>query len=885
MLEVGLSQSKTGFDDNLGEESPPTSDHAGSSLGLFGRYELLEEIGRGGMGIVYRARDVTLNRVVALKMILSGQFASKRDVERFRAEAEACARLDHPNIVPIYEVGEQYGRPFYSMKFMEGGSLAARAEVSQPPLSNREAATLLAKIAHAVHHAHQRAIIHRDIKPANILLDASGEPQVSDFGLAKCLDNAQSLTLSGGAVGSPSYMAPEQAATDAQRVTTAADTYSLGALLYHLLAGRPPFQSQTALATLQQVLHEEPALPATVRPSVDLDLQTICLKCLEKEPAHRYSSAGALADDLECWLRHEPIQARENTLADRMQKWVKRNPKVATLAFLFVSALLLGATAVLWQWNRAEHLARAEGRLRILAEDEQRAAQRNLYNADMLLAHQALLQRNLGRARTLLGRHAPEPARPDLRGWEWHYLNGLCHSDELRTIGLHRDLVTSVRFSPDGQRLVSADDMGTIKLWDATNWKLVRELKIPGQTLTCLELSLDGKWMAVGIDKFVQLREATTFELRRTFTLDAPISSVAFSFDSRALVIGSRREMLHWDLVASRELQRHTAAVQGRYVPGRIVISPDGRHLAATLDERNIGRRDIVGNRWLPPLRGHSRGTTDLAWSPDNQWLASAGMDSIVRLWKADTGMEITNHAAHGSWIIALAFSPDGKVLASVGSDQRVVLWSVDDWRQLANLKGSQDDLQSVAFAPDGRTLATGGQDGAVRLWRTAPGAASGASWEPLPKHRDDPVLSADGQAIAFLSAGSDLKVWDALSLRERTSLPLPEAAQTCFAIGPAGRFAAVGTADGLVCLAEIPLDGRGARWRTLGRHDAGLLQVLFSRDGKTLASLGRDGKVRIWQLPSGGQTAVIPVSVGIRSVPALSRPTGHASPSLRKRM
>src|SRR6185503_5885118 len=248
------------------------------SLGRFGRYDLLEEISHGGMGVVYRARDTALNRLVALKMILAGQFASEREVKRFRAEAEAAARLDHPNIVPIYEVGEQDGRPFFSMKFMEGGTLTERLAAGKAPLASREVAILLAKIARAVHHAHQRAILHRDLKPGNILLDARGEPQVSDFGLAKCLDRAESLTPSRSALGSPSYMSPEQATGQPERLTTASDTYSLGALLYQLLTGRPPFEAATPLATLEKVLHEEPLPPRAIRPNIEADLETICLK-------------------------------------------------------------------------------------------------------------------------------------------------------------------------------------------------------------------------------------------------------------------------------------------------------------------------------------------------------------------------------------------------------------------------------------------------------------------------------------------------------------------------------------------------------------------------------------------------------------------------------
>ena len=255
----------------------------------FGEYELVEEIARGGMGVVYQAKQSSLSRTVALKMILSGQLASPGDVERFHAEAEAAANLDHPHIVPIYEVGQHEGQHYFTMKFMDGGSLADRLARQQWPVGSRErdrwAAETIDTVAHAVHHAHQRRILHRDLKPANILFDAQNQPFVSDFGLAKRVAGDSHLTQSGSIVGTPAYMAPEQAA--ARELTTAADIYSLGAILYELVAGRPPLRGDTPMETLLLVMNQAPAAPRSLHPRLDLDLQTICLKCLEKEPARR----------------------------------------------------------------------------------------------------------------------------------------------------------------------------------------------------------------------------------------------------------------------------------------------------------------------------------------------------------------------------------------------------------------------------------------------------------------------------------------------------------------------------------------------------------------------------------------------------------------------
>src|SRR5437867_2415295 len=312
----------------------------------FGDYELLEEIGRGGQGVVYRARQESLNRIVALKVIGLSHWATEAHVKRFRLEAEAAASLNHPCIVPIYEVGERDGACYFSMGLVEGGQLDAVAK--REPILIRHAAELIAKLARTVSYAHEHGILHRDIKPGNILLDAKGEPHLTDFGLARLVETESTVTRTMEVLGTPSYMAPEQAVGNNARVTNATDIYGLGAVLYQLLTGHHPFAAGTTYETVRLLLHTEPRQPRLLNPKIDRDLATICLKCLDKDPQRRYSSALALAEDLERWLKHEPIRARRTGLVTRGRKWVRRNPSIAVMAaMLLVLAVPLGV--MIWR--------------------------------------------------------------------------------------------------------------------------------------------------------------------------------------------------------------------------------------------------------------------------------------------------------------------------------------------------------------------------------------------------------------------------------------------------------------------------------------------------------------------------------------------------------
>ena len=433
----------------------------------FGNFELLEKIGEGGMGVVYRARQVNLNRMVAVKLLPPGPLRHEDAVGRFRAEESAVAALRHPHIVAIHEVGEHEGRPYFSMDLIEGQTLAELAR--DAPLPARRAAGYMKTVAEAIQYAHDHNIVHRDLKPSNIIVDELDEPHITDFGLAKRLDNSQPstlnphLTLTGQVLGSPSFISPEQAGGRSRDVGPASDIYSLGALLYHLLTRQPPFQADTLTTLLKQVVETEPVPPRLLNHSIPRELETICLKCLEKEPGRRYPTAQALADELGRFLAGEPILARPVHLLGKTWKWCRRRPAFASLAAALVLTFLLGMTGILWQLKRA----RAGEML----------ALRHAYAGDMTIAQQALKEGSLGRAVELLNKYRPGRSTPstlklrpanDLRGWEWRYLWGLCREDAHSKLTQHSNALVSVAFSPNGKLLAVRHGSGIIDLWDWT---------------------------------------------------------------------------------------------------------------------------------------------------------------------------------------------------------------------------------------------------------------------------------------------------------------------------------------------------------------------------------------------------------------------------------
>jgi predicted Ser/Thr protein kinase len=400
------------------------------------------------MGVVYKARQTSLNRIVAIKMVLHGPFSSDEFVQRFRIEAQAAAALRHPNIVTVYEVGQHEHRHYFSMEYIEGSSLAEMAR--EKPFSATRAAELLRALTEAMHYAHEQGVVHRDLKPSNVLVDLRNQPRILDFGLARLLNADTHLTMNGQALGSPNYMAPEQAAGKGGPIGPGPDIYSLGAILYYLLTSRPPVQGETLHEIIRQVQSVDLVPPRRLNPSVPVDLETICLKCLRKNPSQRYARAQSVAQDLSRFLAHEPIHARPVGRAEHLFLWCVRHPIPSLLSGLLVLAVCLGVSGILWQWRRAERHAKGETRQRQLAEASALATRKHLYAADISLASQAFQRGEYGLARRTLARLRPKTGEQDLRGFEWRYLWNLCRGSELATLTGHTWIVTCTAFSPDG---------------------------------------------------------------------------------------------------------------------------------------------------------------------------------------------------------------------------------------------------------------------------------------------------------------------------------------------------------------------------------------------------------------------------------------------------
>ncbi len=827
----------------------PGSFEPGPNLPQIPGYEIQELLGRGGMGVVFRARHLRLNRIVALKMALAGGYASPYERERFQREAMAVAGLRHPNVVQIHDVGDSDGRPYYTMEFVDGGSLAER--LSGTPMPAYQSALLVATLASAVEAAHKGGIIHRDLKPSNVLLTADGSPKIADFGLARCQDAGATLTLSGARVGTPSYMAPEQARGLTHAVGPGLDIYALGAILYELLTGRPPFRAETAAETERQVLEQEPASPSRLNAKVPTDLETICLKCLEKEPGGRYATAGALADDLRRFLNHEPIRARPMGPLVRLARWGRRNPVlVASLGMVSATGLVAIAT-ILWQWRSAVE-ARRQSDLAVKSERWER------YRSNISAAASALqFQNNSGTARRAL-----EAAPQEYHNWEWRHLKSQLENSSAampgtptdaflrrpivspsgdqvavvdknaHTVNLwetatgkvtgaligHAGPVAVLAYSPDGKRLASGSTDKTVRLWDPATLKEVAVLRGHENPVDWLYYSPDSLRICSVGGGSARLWDSTTG--RQVAVLGGPVRilGVTFTPDSRRLVIGIDREARVYDQQTGRQitaLGTHQAQVV------HLVISPDGKRIASSdHDDKNIRLWDGVTGKEIAVLCGHTFCPEVMAFSPDGARLASGGTypDVAIRLWESATGRPIAKVTGHGNTIRSITFDSDGRRAVSSSAEQ-AWLWDAATGERLVQLRDYSGDLWSAIFSPDGKRVITASADQTLRVWDSALGQLVAV----LRGHAAEvhaAAFAAHSSLLVSVASDGEARVWD-MKLVERNGI--------------------------------------------LRGHQGFVYDVSFSPDGTQVASAAWDGTARVWDVPTGRQNAVLQHEQGKR--------------------
>ena len=887
-------------------------------------YEILSIVGSGGMGIVYEARHKELNRRVAIKTLRGESLADPSFRERFRAEAEAIAKLQHPNVIQVFEVGylepqsgDRYPSPFIALEFVDGGSLTPRTRTPQSP---QFAASTLETLARAAHAAHRLGIIHRDLKPANVLLTREGQPKVADFGIAKQLNaeqppGGQAVTLDGTVMGTPEYMAPEQ--LEGEPASPAIDIYALGVILYEMLTGHAPFQGATFADTMRLALREEPVPPRRLQPSVPRDLETICLKCLEKTPGKRYESAETLAEDLARWRDGRPIKARPIGTLGRTVRWARRNPAVAMLSVAVFLVTLTGLAGVVWGWREASINASKAQQSAERAEEEARNANEaarkerwERYRVGVLAASSALRLHDINAARLALN-EAPD----EYRDWLWQLQQAQLDRAQHVLIGRSSRL-HGAYYTPDGRWAVVQESDGSLCVWDLVVQKAFD--LVPGTVKPShFALTGDGRTLAYALpDHSVVLCEVATGRTQHVMKGHTQrIEIIQFTPDGARLIstAGDRTARI-WDTITGKQI-RLFQAPQDTGVT--LIVSPDAKFVFARWDgrtrprmwEMESGREiyrfeelkypimsmkfnstadrlvtvdlfpqntarvwEIPSGKLIATLRGHENQISNVEFSRDSTRLVSTSMDRTARIWDITLAAAPREAPAlltlrgHTGWIHHATFSPDGKRVVSSGHDRTLRYWDAQTGEERAVLVGHTAEVWSAKFRDDGTMIASTALDGAVRLWDVSEverdyairGHSSfvyGVAFHP------------DGQRVASSAWDGTTRIWNATTAKQHFALDHGKTIVPSVAYHPNGHVLATLARDNSLRLWNADTGQMLHRWHIPSDNwrDS---RVKFSPNGELIAAGSFDGFIRLWDVTTRAEVAVLGKHLdGIRDV------------------
>jgi WD40 repeat protein/predicted Ser/Thr protein kinase len=828
---------------------PEADDAAAEAFPEVPGYHLLEQIAPGGMGIVYRAWQRSPGRMVALKVIRPDRLEGvsprqrRRALERFRTEAQAAAQLEHDHIVGVLEVGEAGGRPYFSMRYVEGTSL--HGLLKEGPLDCRRAAAYLEQVARAVYEAHRHGILHRDLKPSNILVEGKTDrPLVADFGLAKLQRASPEQTKTVEVVGTPPYMSPEQACNPA-RVTVVSDVYGLGATLYALLTGRPPFQGTTDAETHRLILEAEPPSLRGLNPQVDRDLETICLKCLEKEPDRRYRSAEALADDLGHWLQGEPIAARRTGLVERAMKWARRNPAWATAGVL-AAALLVAAFAVPLLFAYREH-QNAVQLGKALRETKYQLAMNQLDEGLSFLGEKG--DGGLGMLKLAAGLKTAPPDADDLaRAIRINLDSWYGRLSSLRACYGQPAEVLAVTFRPDGKVALTGGADGVVRFWDTASGKQLSLRLDHGSEVCAVAYHPSGKLVLTGGAGGARLWRVEAAESSSLpLAHGGKVCAVAFSKDGKvALTGGEDHTARFWDVDTGEPLGRplvHKSKVL------TVAFHPDGKVAVTGNGDGNVRFWEVDTGKPTGPLIEHENQVYSLAFSPDGKTLVTGGADLTARLWDVGSG-EHQRSLPHRGRVQAVAFSPDGRFVLTGGTDKTARLWDAATGKPLGQPLPHRDEVRAVAFSPDGRFVLTGGADKTARYWEAASGKENGILFHH-PMEVRTLTFDQDGARVLTGCGDGQVRLWNPVTPVKPLLSVKHQKKINCVAMSPDGRRFLTGAYNDPARLWDA------ANGQPIGqplRNDGWVIGTTFSPDSRTAVTAGQKGIVRLWQADMGGE-------------------------------